>query len=410
MSELHIVCQNCGAKYKLPESFQGDKAKCKACGATIDVAAQRQAAASAPAAAVKPAAEPKPAAAKAAAPKAETAKPASVKPASAKARPAEARAKPAEARPRRGAAAAAATADEDSNSTARGGRSRRGAEKPAKKGGMNPLVLGGSLAGIAVVVVVLVFVLGGGDDKAGQGATEEGKVAQNDPAAPAAGAQTAGSQAAGSQVAGSAAAGAGKPAEASSEKPAETPAEKPADANAEKPAESAAEKPAEKPAAKPAEKPKPAVKEITSKSEVFDPKTLEPLSYPESIPQARRDELESLVADIDGTASRAAKNAKNQLREAGWQALFGLVNRLRNLDYTTADGTRDGYELNQLLSTILDGTNVGFRPLQGDEPPLNDMDFNARTVSAWQRMLAQFPDEEAFKTWKKNKAAKRKDD
>ena len=41
---------------------------------------------------------------------------------------------------------------------------------------------------------------------------------------------------------------------------------------------------------------------------------------------------------------------------------------------------------------------------------LNDMDFNARTVSAWQRMLAQFPDEEAFKTWKKNKAAKRKDD
>ena len=35
------VCDNCGAKYRLPASFSGDKAKCKQCGSVIDVAAQK---------------------------------------------------------------------------------------------------------------------------------------------------------------------------------------------------------------------------------------------------------------------------------------------------------------------------------------------------------------------------------
>ena len=45
MSVLAIACDNCGAKYRLPESFSGDKAKCQKCGSVIDVAAQRKAAA-----------------------------------------------------------------------------------------------------------------------------------------------------------------------------------------------------------------------------------------------------------------------------------------------------------------------------------------------------------------------------
>jgi hypothetical protein len=41
MAHLPIQCQNCGAKYKIPETFPGDFAKCKACGTKIDVKAAR---------------------------------------------------------------------------------------------------------------------------------------------------------------------------------------------------------------------------------------------------------------------------------------------------------------------------------------------------------------------------------
>ena len=44
MAHLSIQCQNCGAKYKIPETFTGDRAKCKACGNVIDVKASREAA------------------------------------------------------------------------------------------------------------------------------------------------------------------------------------------------------------------------------------------------------------------------------------------------------------------------------------------------------------------------------
>ncbi|MCA8973105.1 MAG: TIGR00266 family protein, partial [Planctomycetes bacterium] len=61
MSTIQITCDNCGAKYKLPESFSSPKAKCQKCGSVIDVASQRDVAEEAPtaaaaAAAAKPAA------------------------------------------------------------------------------------------------------------------------------------------------------------------------------------------------------------------------------------------------------------------------------------------------------------------------------------------------------------------
>lgn len=41
MSTLSITCDNCGSKWKLPESFSGATAKCQKCGSAIDVARQR---------------------------------------------------------------------------------------------------------------------------------------------------------------------------------------------------------------------------------------------------------------------------------------------------------------------------------------------------------------------------------
>jgi transcription initiation factor TFIIIB Brf1 subunit/transcription initiation factor TFIIB len=40
-SVASIVCDNCGAKWKLPESDQRSQAKCQKCGSVIDITGQR---------------------------------------------------------------------------------------------------------------------------------------------------------------------------------------------------------------------------------------------------------------------------------------------------------------------------------------------------------------------------------
>ena len=64
---IQIVCDNCGAKYKLPETFTGSQSKCQKCGSVIAVDAQRQQSGAASAAA-RPAAGAKPAVARSQAP------------------------------------------------------------------------------------------------------------------------------------------------------------------------------------------------------------------------------------------------------------------------------------------------------------------------------------------------------
>lgn len=48
MTSLTIVCDNCGAKYKLPEAYDKAQAKCTKCGSAIAVDAQRGGAVAAP--------------------------------------------------------------------------------------------------------------------------------------------------------------------------------------------------------------------------------------------------------------------------------------------------------------------------------------------------------------------------
>lgn len=357
MSVIKIVCQNCGAKYQLPESFHADKAKCKACGTAIDVAVQRDAAAA-------PAAAP------------------STQPARAKAKPATAKAKPAEARaaaePRRAKAAGSSPrsrrarggddADPESGGERRGRRSER---RPSKKG-MSPGLIGGILGGIAVLVVGGIFLFGGGKDEvdpdtqtdvAGAGKTTDPK---SDPAA--------------------------QGTEPETPKPdAGTPVDV-AGTDQPDPKEAVQPKP-------PADTPKKDALESTA--DVFDPSTLEALSYPDEIAQEKRDEVESLLDEaIDGGLS--GTRAKRALEAIGFPALFGIVNRLRTFEYTTHDGLMSAWEFNRLLETITQGTNAGFR-LPNDEPSLEDMDWNAQTVKAWQRFLGGYTTEESFKAFLKKK-------
>jgi len=128
MSDLQIVCDNCGAKYRLPASFSGDRAKCQKCGSAIDVAAQK-ALATAPA--VAPAAAP--------------ARPAAKTPASA------ARAARGERAPRGERPARSARAD-----ASRSRRGKREQDEPKKKG-HSMLLVGGGVAALAIVAVIVVL-------------------------------------------------------------------------------------------------------------------------------------------------------------------------------------------------------------------------------------------------------------
>jgi len=124
---LPIVCDNCGAKYKLPESFTGSQSKCQKCGSVIAVDAQRQQTSIASAAA---------------------------RPATG-ARPAVARAPEAPRSAERTAGKTARSEESGPRSSAgrdRPGRGRRDA--PAKKKSSLPLILGG-IALLAIVAVVV---------------------------------------------------------------------------------------------------------------------------------------------------------------------------------------------------------------------------------------------------------------
>ncbi|MCC6673341.1 MAG: hypothetical protein IT458_19945 [Planctomycetes bacterium] len=365
MSVLTVQCVNCGAKYKLPETFAADKAKCKSCGAVIDVKAQRAAPAEAPAA---PATAQPAAKVQAPAPK-PAARPAAAAPAPRSSAPAAAHAGPATAASHRSARHAAG---QDKEGGARGsGRHRHGhghGHGHERKKGANPMVFVGVGVGVAALIGIAWWGLSGGD------APSQTPTAQNQPAAqtPAAGQQTP----AQANAAGAAAA-----------KPSETGT--PPDLGA-KPAEAAsAPKPVEpaKPAAKPAEKP--GVK-ITSPDQVFQPaKELQPLAWPEGTTDDQKQEITDLIGRVrDG--GMPGNRAKTQLAAKGYNAMVGMINALREVDYKDSEQSMFGGELNKLMEQMTYGLNAGYKhTLLGEDVPLETAHHNGQTVRAWQTVMVR---------------------
>jgi hypothetical protein len=380
MTVTPITCDNCGAKYKLPESFTGSQAKCQKCGSVIDVQKQRGPSQSA----VTPASP--------------AAKPAAARPAAA-AKPAVDRSKETTKaeRPARPARADKAAKGDDGGGEDRKGR-RGEREKPAKKNNNTPLLLGG-VGLLAIVVVVVIFMMKKEPPK--QDSTAEKPTVE-------------------------------KPADKPAEKPADKPAEKPADKPAEVPADKPAEKPADKPADKPAEPPatKPTDASATpdapaaasdgpwekmsnppkSAEDLTDPKTYPEVVWPESIDAAKKASIQAYCQEIrDG--GRAGIQAKQKLMEPDneFPALFGMVEQLRLLDYRNDNDTMTGFEFNKLLEEILFEINVRFASAQiGEQISLKKAEWNNRTVKAWIAFLAKCPDADTFKkdrTARKAKAA-----
>lgn len=383
MTVLQITCDNCGAKYKLPESFTGAQAKCQKCQSIIDVARQRAAAQAGASDAAKPAAAAKPAsAAKPAVDRSKLGKPAepptrtsgvhTSKPPTSKTP-----GKPAgKATPSRGRAAAN---DEDDG---------RPQVMAAKKNSTMPVLLAG-LALLVVAGVVVIVKMSGEKPKPEPTKEATAKAPEAPKAADA-----------------STPADASKPA-AEAEKPA-APSDGPAKPKAEdsKPADATAketEKPAETPA--PAAPAGPAADEIVTPAgqtvritnppatmaEVTDPKNYPEITWPASIDDATKTEVRELAETAATDTGLHGTRASNKLREKGHPAVFAIVEKLRTIDYKDVDATQGANLLNKTLedmtNRVMSAGYVQIPPGFEITPALAEL--NTRTVKKWIDALAK---------------------
>lgn len=367
-----IVCANCGAKYKLPDSFQADKAKCKACGSVIDVASQLGG---------DDSGKSKPAAAKA-------------KPAAAKAKPATARAKPAAARsaksddkpaPRRAAAGGrsrrgADDAGDDSGAGKPRRRERtRGAGRTAKAdagGGNKGALYGGILVVVALIVVGVIWGMsdGEGDNTNKQDPANNEKVAKTNEADNAATEDSAKpDKDTGANVAEGAGEGGGEATEAA------------ADPEAVKAAEAAAAKAA-------AEKSKASSGVPETAADVYDPKReLDETPMPTDISEEEIADMKAQVQHILDF-SREQSAAQQKLEQAGYKGIPAIVEGLRGFNYLVSDDINTMFTLHKLLRRIThDKYPVPFEPVAvGEDVPLATAHKNARGVYQWRKFVDKY--------------------
>lgn len=444
MSLTPIECANCGAKYRLPETFQADKAKCKKCGAMIDVAGQKSS---------PPAAAPK-----------------RTKPAGATASTAS-RAKPARRSRRPQAdgdddAPAKKSSRRSSSSRSQRGSSRRGEDGEGDESGSgrrepkksNTALIAGSIIGIlAIVLVVVIFAMQGEDEKPTDG-TQQAKAPE--PEAPSAevadasverraemrkavaaldeadrtaiekfldaadngdGELEAGLTDVGNEAMLRFAADSLKIVGASAEATvlanlAEGPelddgqrqqvvavvatlARSKTDPDSQ---QLAGMLRGFQPKAEPAAAKKPAAGKKTglaSHEDVFKPsEVLEPLPWPDFVTEEERAEITEALGSLKDGGLQSTR-AKTRLEEFDGKSLIAIANYLGTLNYFDSEDTMVAYELNRLLGAMSAGINAGFRSQElGDEIPLEDADWNGKTVNTWRKFaLAYGSDENALK-------------
>lgn len=411
MTVIPITCDNCGAKYKLPPTFKGSQAKCQKCGSVIDVAKQRESAGDGDA---SPAAG---------------AKPAKARPAAA-AKPAVDRSK-SRAKPATGGRKAAAAAKDDGGKPARASssRSRRGAKDDddggdsprrgrEKKKDNTPMILGG-VGLVAILVVVAVLMMKGDDKKDSNENAEANKTAKADPnveggaeggakAATAADANANSGDTLKPADAGDPAATGDKPGDA--KKPDEMPAPDAGKPEATKPADAGAPMPSDLDPTRKKERwekqrnPARTMGDVRSAADQYGE-----VQWPDSIDAATKTEVMGLVENLDPLGGISSTRAKNKLVKMGYPGLFGILERLRTLDYTQPDDGLYGFELNKALENMTGGMTASYQPVQaGEEMHPAKAQWNTKNVGAWMKAFKGWPDAAAFKKAKIARAKKNK--
>lgn len=396
-------CTSCDASYKLPATFEADRAKCKQCGGVVEIGpAQEEAPKPPPVPAAKPAEAPakkkrsgpsmkeqlmakrkaeaeaaaasSPPAAKPAA-KAPAAKPAAKKPAAAKPAAKAAAAAPAGAsgsrrsRPAGSRSRGGRRGSEDDGEE--GGSKRRGRRTPEKKG----LPVGG-LIGIVVLVIAAVgaaVFLSGGEDPAPAQTGEE--VASGDSEAAEDTAEDNGT----ADEAGT------TEASASTEETDGDSSEDAGDeaASSDEEAAPAEEKPAKKPA-----------------SNLTDPDSIDLSLIPDfgaitGCSPDRFAELEGLVATmVDPMAGAAGNRAKRKLVDAGKESFPPILNALKTLDLTDEDQFRSADVCQKALQDICNGNNFGWK--YPSQEPDKFHAYDKKAIRAWSQAWEKAENDDAY--------------
>lgn len=397
MTVRTVACANCGARYRIPESFQGAKARCKGCGATIEIATSIVDP-DAPKPAAKPAAPAKSARKSAAKPEKAPARSGRAAPKSAAKRGAGTRGKATAGSARRGASKSAGAEEEaeaaaprargarssrasagrgssraaSRGSSRAGARGRRGGDDEAEAKSKAPIFIGSAI-GVAVLGIAAFFLFGG-DEKPKQ---DENTVAKS------------------SEEAGDATKKSGAVADTSADKSATEAVAKKADedkaakeAAAKKEADAAAKSAAEEKAAA-AKKDETAKKEPAAKGKVspYDAKTeLEPLEFPEDIDEELRKKVTALANTAVEDEGLAGQRALRELKKTPRAAFVAIVNELRKLDYMDYDYAMTGFTVHKAMEEMLMGRNVPYRvPSPGQPVKQDDAYWNAKCVAALHR-------------------------
>lgn len=396
-------CSSCGARYKIPATFQGDKAKCKSCSGVVEVGpvqtpgqepgAQAKAK---PIPARKPAPKPadKPAAKKersgpsmkeklkaqsegdtapAAKPKEE---PKATRSSSRRAAtPRRERAGAGDEEPKsasRRSSARASSRGGSRRSARDGGADDDGEERPRRGGRQqkkaNPAVFLGAIVLFAIIAFGAWKFLDNGDDvAAGNGDTAVADAGDSGMANAAGTTDETGSDESQPDASG------GGEAEEAADTSTETGTEGTAEAATEGAAEAATDTEAATEAPK---KPKP--------EKVYDPSTVDLSVYNFEKDAGSTDEewadLQELAATmIDPLAGAAGSRAQKSLVEAGKAAMPAIINQLLAIDFSSEEGYRNGDICQKKMMEICNGINLGWK--YSTTP--KDQVFNKKVALGW---------------------------
>jgi hypothetical protein len=381
MAHLPVQCQNCGARYKIPETFKSDSAKCKGCGTMIDVKAARAASGDSERE-VTPASKPAPRTTGG------TRKPRQAAGASSKRRrgggedgdgeetvKATASSRRSKRRGRRGE-----DGDDD-------GEGEEGGRRYEKKKDNTPIIAGIAIDAMTIVAAVFYFTFDWGDD---DGSTET--VDKNGKTAAAKKEDDKGKSDEGANT------DADKEAEEADAKKAAAD-KKAKDAAAKKKKDDAAKKKALDAAAK---------REIKDADDVFKPlSVLKKLDRPASVTEEEEKEANGHLDDLRTGSGLPAIRAPRKLEAMGWKILPLVANRLLELDYSKMADSEYSYLLTNRVILPLTRWEFGFRQAkQTDSFELKDGHENALRVKnvhihariywssdeAWGKYKAKYPE------------------
>jgi hypothetical protein len=377
-----ISCPNCGAKYKVPEDTKASRAKCKACGTVIDIQGQLHAAPVAPL------------------PTAKSSKKTSTPPAPQKAKPA---GKPKEkdvelpvsarkknpsregirraaSKPSRSSRKRTRGDEEEGETPKRGGRGRgsratagrsrgRGArghrENTPEDKSKTPMYLG--IGGGVVAIAIAAFFLFKSPAKEPAPKQDQNKVASNDGQEKPAQNKVASNEGKKEKTPANAVAAAGKEG-----------GNKTAEASS--PKNSTPKKPAKKTKAKKKKK-----KFVYGESSTpFDAKSLDPVPFTDDTTEEEKADMKRWTKKIMEDSGFPGTKALRKIIKMGRKGVPALINALRELDYTTEEGTVTAQLINDGLSQVFLGLNAGFNVVQG-KPKEEVTWWNAKCVRTWVR-------------------------